>query len=129
MKLSVSHPDLTMIRFEVNHCVMEHQINQLEYVITIDQPAHIEIFFEPWKIKPLIRIDNHLIDYWLANANQYDHMIQLFWDNDFYHHYRERDIKSKMQYIGLHKQEDIDNYLGINNTNLEIVNQIKKYLA
>jgi hypothetical protein len=128
MKLSVSHPDLIMVRFEIDHVVIEHKQQNLEYVISIDQTADIKIFFEPWKISPLIRIDGHLIDYWLANVMQYDHMIQFQWNSGFYYDYQHRNIESKIQYLGLTKQEDIDYHIGINNSNLDIVDQIKKHL-
>ena len=128
MKLSVSHPNLTMVRFESNHEVVEYQQHEREYVVDIDCPATVEIFFEPWKTKPLVRVDDHLIDYWLADVMQYDHMIQMHWDEDFYVKYQQRNIQSKIEYLGLTKQEDIDYYLGINNSNLDIVEQIKKHL-
>jgi hypothetical protein len=128
MKLSVSHPDLNMIRFEIDQTVIDHEQQNYEYVVNISQAAEIKIFFEPWKISPFIRIDDHLIDYWLANVMQYDHMIQLHWSDNFYCDYQNRNIQSKIQYLGLTKQEDIDYYLGINNSNLDIVDQIKKYL-
>jgi hypothetical protein len=55
-------------------------------------------------------------------------MICLHWDLDFYQKYQDRNIKSKMEYLGITKQEDIDYYLGINNSHFDVVNQIKKYL-
>lgn len=128
MKLSVSHPDLTMVRFELNHEVVEHKQYDNEFKITVNNPATVEIFFEPWKIKPLLRIDDHLIDFWLADVMQFDHMIQLHWNSNFYKKYQERNIQSKIEYLGLTKQEDIDYYLGINNSNLDIVKQIKNIL-
>ena len=128
MKLSVSHPDFVMVRFEINNVVTPYQHENLEYIVDIQQPSDIKIFFEPWKIKPLLRIDDHLVDYWLANVMQYDHMIQLHWTSDFYREYQQRHIESTIKYLGLTKQEHIDYYLGINNSNLDIVEQIKKYL-
>lgn len=128
MKISVSHPDITMVRFEINNQVVEHKTQDRKYTIEIEQPAIIKIFFEPWKTKPLVRIDDHLIDYWLANVMQYDHMIQFQWTDNFYSEYQQRNIQSKIEYLGLTKQEDIDYYLGINNSNLDIVEQIKKHL-
>lgn len=128
MKLSISHPKLTMIRFEINGQIVPHsQINQ-EFVVDVNQESNIEVFFEPWKTKPLVRINSHLIDYWLADIMQFDHMIQVRWDNNFYQRYQEKNIQCKMRSLGITKQEDIDYYLGINNSNFDIVEQIKKYL-
>jgi len=128
MKLSVSHRDLTMVRFEINSVVVDYQTVDQEFVVNIENQSNVEIFFEPWGIKPLIRIDNHLINYGLADVKQFDHMVKLHWSLDFYQKYQQRDIESKMEYLGLTKQEDIDYYLGINNSNTDIVEQIKDYL-
>lgn len=128
MKLSVSHPSITMIRFEVNGSVIPYFQSNKEFTVNIDQSSTIDIFFEPWKIKPLVRIDNHLLDYWLADISQFDHTIQLQWDGEFYQRYQKRIIDSKINYLKIDKQEDIDYYLGIHNSNNDIVNEIKKYL-
>jgi hypothetical protein len=128
MKLSVSHPLLTMVRVEINGQEIPYNQTGAEFIINIESSASVEIFFEPWKIKPLLRVDDHLIDYWLADVAQFDHMIRLHWDLNFYQKYQDRNIKSKMEYLGITKQEDIDYYLGINNSHFDFVNQIKKYL-
>lgn len=128
MKLSVSHPKLTMVRFEINQEVATFQVSGNEYYVEINQASDVEIFFEPWGVKPLVRLNNHLLDYWLANIQQFDHMIQIYWDKDFYHHYQQRNIDSKISYLKISNQEDIDSYLGINNSNLNLVNEIKNYL-
>jgi hypothetical protein len=128
MKISVAHPDLNMIRFEVDANVMPFIQNNEEFYIEVEDEANIQIFFEPWKIKPLLRVNDHLIDYWLADVLQFDHMIQFSWTKDFYSRYQAKNIQSKIDYLGITKQEDIDYYLGINNSHLDIVEQIKKYL-
>jgi hypothetical protein len=118
-----------MIRFEHNGVVMPHTINdKLVYCCEIPCAGTIEIFFEPWGIKPMLRIDNHLLDYWNASVMQFDHMIQLHWDEDFYNRYWQRIMDAKVEYLNLKSQEDIDYFVGVNNLNPEIVEKIKKIL-
>lgn len=128
MKLAVSHHALTMIRFEVNGVVIPYSYQQQEYIIDVSRDSVIEVFFEPWKTQPLIRIDNHLIDYWLASVEQFDHMIRFRWNFDFYQKYQQKIIQGKIDYLNLKTQEEIDYYLGINNSNQDLVTQIKQYL-
>jgi hypothetical protein len=128
MKLSVLHPDLTMLRIEIDGQIVKHETVGNAHSINIDRDCNIEIFFEPWKIKPLIRLDRHLIDYWLANVTQFDHMIKFHWGKDFYKEYQQKIVNSKMQYLGLTNQDDIDYYLGINNAYTDIVENIRKHL-
>jgi hypothetical protein len=117
-----------MVRFEINGQELPYNQVGNEFIINVDCAANIEIFFEPWKTKPLIRVDNHLVNYWLAEIAQFDHMVSLTWDRNFYQKYQQRAMQSKIEYLGISKQEDIDYYLGINNSHYDIVEQIKKYL-
>jgi hypothetical protein len=126
--LTVEHPNLTMIRFELNGSVIEHYQQQQEFCVDINCDGNIEIFFEPWKTKPLVRVNNHLLDYWCADMQLYDHMVGVKWDSEFYYRYQEKIVQGKIDYLNLKTQEDIDYYLGINNSNLDLVSQLKQYL-
>lgn len=128
MRLSVEHQKLSMIRFEVDGVVTPHCRENGQYCIDVNTSGVIEIFFEPWKIKPLVRIDDHLIDYWSADVVQFDHMVRFNWDQKFYQRYQQKSIQGKIDYLNLKTQEDIDYYLGINNSNQDIVTEIKQYL-
>jgi len=126
--LSVAHPDLTMIRFEINQIVMPHSEQDGEHGVTVPDASVIEIYFEPWKIKPLVRINNHLIDYWTAGVQQFDHMVRLYWDHGFYQRYFDKIMQGKMHTLKITTQEDVDYFLGINNANEDIVAEIRKYI-
>lgn len=128
MLLTIEHPDLTMVRFEVNGTVTKYYQQQNEFCTDIDCSANVEIFFEPWKIKPLVRINNHLLDYWCADIIHYDHMIKFVWDSEFYQRYQKKIIQGKIDYLNLNTQEDIDYYLGINNSHQDLVDQLKHIL-
>ena len=117
-----------MIRFELNGSVIEHYQQQQEFCVDINCDGNIEIFFEPWKTKPLVRVNNHLLDYWCADMQLYDHMVGVKWDSEFYYRYQEKIVQGKIDYLNLKTQEDIDYYLGINNSNLDLVSQLKQYL-
>jgi hypothetical protein len=129
MIISVTNSTITMIRFEHNGIVLPHVLDdKLVYCCEVASAGIVEIFFEPWGIKPMLRIDNHLLDYWNADVMQFDHMVQLQWDEEFYNKYWKRIMNAKVEYLNLKSQEDIDYFVGVNNLNPEIVEKIKKIL-
>jgi hypothetical protein len=118
-----------MIRFEIDHVVVPHRVEDREYIVEVGSPTLIEIYFEPWKIKPLVRTNNHLIDYWTAGVHQFDHMVRFHWDDDFYRRYFDKIMQGKMHTLKITTQEDVDYFLGINNANEDIVAEIRKYIS
>lgn len=128
MKISIGGSVLSMIRFEFNDQVIPHTFENQCYVADISGPGTIKVFFEPWKITPILRIDGHLLDYWNADILKFDHMIQLYWDDQFYDRYQARIIDAKIKFLNLTTQEDIDKYVGINNLNPDLLESIKKIL-
>jgi hypothetical protein len=128
MKISVHDPILSMIRFELNDQIVPHTFENRCYVADIEFAGTIKIFFEPWKIIPIVRIDGHLLDYWNADILKFDHMIQLRWDDQFYNRYQARIVDAKIEFLNLTTQEDIDKYVGINNLNPDLLESIKKIL-
>lgn len=129
MKLSVYHSLISMIRFEINGVEVPYRTENGLHVIELDYPCEIEIFFEPWKITPYVRRDNHLLEYKHANIKQFDHMIKFYWAEDFYDNYFESIKQSKIQYLELETQEEIDYFLGVDNHHEDLINKIYAALS
>ena len=126
MLLSVEHKQLEMIRFEIDHIEVDHTFKNNRYQIELPlKTCSVNVYFEPWKIKPLIRIDNHLCDYGLANFNQFDHMIELQWSPNFFDRYFKNLLQSKIDWFEKLGAENIPSKIGINVNDPILVQKIK----
>ena len=81
-----------------------------------ETPAHCKIEIQPWKLKPLVRFDNQLVNYGLAEITPWDHMLEFKLNENFLKKYLER--------TGQNVPDNMENYVGINNEHKEIINQI-----
>lgn len=115
-----------MIRFEIDHIEVDHTFKNNRYQIELPlKTCSVNVYFEPWKIKPLIRIDNHLCDYGLANFNQFDHMIELQWSPNFFDRYFKNLLQSKIDWFEKLGAENIPSKIGINVNDPILVQKIK----
>jgi hypothetical protein len=126
MIISVSHPELENYKIVSGEQTF---INQSAVLLPIDLTV-VNIYFEPFKIKPLLRIDNILINYWLANVIQYDHMLELPISDDFWIKYYNKETESQINFAKLNHANDpmaVDKYVGISDSS-EIIARIRKRL-
>jgi len=128
--LSVQYP-FSMLRIELDDIPAKYKKYKNSYYVKLLQPCNVKIFFEPWKIEPLIRIDNHLLNYALAEINCYDHMFEFFWDNDFYDRYFSNIIKFKLKSRNITdiNNLDYDLFIGYNNAHENIVRKIYEEIS
>ena len=68
-------------------------------------PVSIKIKIHPYKIKPLIRFDDVLVNYGLAGITPWDHMIEFEIKEDFFDYYFKNIIESKQQYLKITNNE------------------------
>lgn len=94
-------------------------------------PATIEVEFRPFKIKPMIRYNNFMLDYWLANIQLFDHELKFTITDTFFQDYKNKNIQGRIDSL-CESQKDSDHYwdkyIGINNLHPDIVQQIKKLI-
>lgn len=89
----------------------------------------VSVWFEPWGIKPNVRIDGVLIDYALAKIDQFDHKIDLVLGYDFCDRYHERDIQYRKAEIFEDRDSDpyvYDSVIGVGMMHQDLVDQIRR---
>lgn len=130
MNISVSHKDLTYVKIIIDGRELFQVENQNHVTQKIyPEPAQqLTIEFQPFGIKPLIRVDGFLLDYWLAGIKQQDHRIDLKIDSDFVDRYRCQDRRGRIDSLG-EQQKNIehylDKYIGIDNLYPDLVSDIR----
>ena len=95
--------------------------------IVPELPAHCKIEILPWKIKPIVRFDNQLVNYGLAEITPWDHMLEFKLNKNFLKKYFKNIILAKKKYLertGQNIPDNMESYVGVNNDHIEIVNQI-----
>ena len=103
--------------------------NKMSHAIQLGSlPAKLKIYITPYKIQPLIRFDGHLVNYGLAKIKPWDHMLEFTVHEDYLDLYFKEIIEAKRQYLSATGQNipaNMENYVGVNNANPELVSQIK----
>lgn len=126
MIISIAHPELQNYKIISGNQVC---INQSAIIMPTDSIV-INIYFEPFKIKPLLRIDNILVNYWLANVIQYDHMLEFSLSDDFWIKYYHKETESQIDFAKVNHANDpmaMDKYVGISDSS-EIIARIRQKL-
>jgi len=128
LTISIQHPDITMLRIEVDKQVIKPKhINNI-YYFRVQDLNNVEVFFEPWCIQPLVRFGYHLVNYGMAGINQWNHKLDFVADLNWAEKYFEQIVYYKKQYIGQTDQLNSDAYLGIDSFHWDIVEQIENKL-
>ena len=118
--------------YEENNVVLSKSLNKKHHVFkTKNLPAKIKMFIRPWKIKPLVRFDGHLVNYGLAKITPWDHMLEFTLDERYAEKYFDSIIDAKRQYLsktGQNQPDNMDLFVGVNNLEPEMVEKIKALL-
>jgi len=132
MLLELYHPELTEYKYFVNDVLISEGLCNCSVVIKINPgPDKISVWFTPWKIKPIVRIDNILVNYSLANICMYDHMLELSVPTDFFDQYHSADINSRIQSVFGNKPIDpalYDLVIGIGKSHTALIDKIRNIL-
>ena len=130
--IELYHKELSEYKYFVNDVlVSEGLCNQSVTIDITPSDSKISLWFMPWKIKPLVRVDGCLVNYALANICQYDHMLELVVNDDFFDQYHQADIDSRVHSIFNGKPVDrqlFDLVVGHGKSHCELVKQIKEAL-
>jgi len=92
-----------------------------------DLPAHLKIYINPYKIQPIIRVDNIMVNYGLAKITPWDHMLEFKLDNNFFDQYFSNIIEAKRLYLDLDKN-DIKKKIGLDKLS-ELMDKIEKNIS
>jgi hypothetical protein len=118
------------IKIIANHQLISEAYDCSTLIAVIDTlPAVIEVEFRPFKIKPIIRYNNFMLDYWLANIQLFDHKLEFTVTDTFFQDYKNKNMQGRIDSLS-ESQKGVDHYwdkyIGINNLHSDIVQQIKK---
>ena len=105
--------------------------NTTEIIVDIDLPAKIKVEFSPYKARPIVRLNNIMLNYWLANIMLYDHYLEFDVPTNFFLQYKDRDMQGRIDHVPAdeaHGQHYFDRYIGINNLYPELIDEIRKLL-
>ncbi len=132
--LEVVDKNLTSYRLYINDQLIEDK-NCNGKVITNISKGKIDFWLNPknqnWGIKPIIRINNFLLNTYLANITLYDHMFSFEFNDSFYENYKNKNLTSIQDAVPANKKNDhlyIDKHFGIDNFNENLVYEIKTIL-
>jgi len=125
--------EFTQVKVYVNTKLVVEQTNCKSLTYNIDQPlpADIDIEFQPFKIRPIVRLDNFLLDYWLANIILQDHKLSIRVTDTFFQDYKNKNIEGRIASLPLEQKNSEqfwDNYIGVNNLYPELTNEIKELI-
>lgn len=118
------------VKIYVNSELVTEQYNCANIVCDIDYefPFVISVEFFPFKIKPIVRYNNFMLDYWLADIYLQDHKLDLTIKETFYLDYKNKNINGRIASLPL-EQQNIehfwDKYIGINNLHPDLTNEVK----
>jgi len=126
--ISVYHPKLSMVRVTINNKVIRPKHRPSGIYFRVAHMDKVEIFFEPWCIEPLIRFNQNLLNYGMANINQWDHKLDFVFHKDWADEYFDQIIQYKKLYIGGSGTQDLnsDAYIGVDSFHWDMVEEIEK---
>lgn len=131
-KIEVAHPDINFVKLIRDQNILhEGFCKHSTEVSVVAAPETLSVWFEPWTIKPVIRINGIMINYAVAGINQFDHKIDFVLDSDFNDRYHHKDIEFRVKTV--FGDRDIDEYvfdsvIGHDRMYQDILQQIKKLI-
>ena len=90
----------------VNDQLIQKSLDAKEHVFEVNElPCQVTIKINPYKVRPIVRIANIMVNYGLAEITPWDHMLEFKLDVDFFDKYFENIVKAKTEYLNLNKTE------------------------
>lgn len=118
------------VKIYINTQLVTEQYNCASVACDIPHefPFTVSVEFFPFKIKPIVRYNNFMLDYWLADIVLQDHKLELSIKETFYQDYKNKNINGRIASLPM-EQQNIehfwDKYIGINNLHPDLIDEIK----
>lgn len=130
-QIELEHADLERTRLFVNgEQLLDVTVHKIwNTTVDLRQPAQVELWFWPWKIKPLLRLNGHLLDYSLAGVSQFDHMLCFDINRNYFARYGQALVDSRVesQFKGGPIDENIyDAVVGHGMRHQDLIEKIKR---
>ena len=122
------------VKVYINDVLVEEKYNCDGITCLVDQPIPLKIAIEffPFKIKPIVRFNDFMLDYWLADILLQDHRLEFTVSETFYQDYKNKNINGRIASLPKDKQhveQFWDKYVGINNLHPDLVKEIKNLIT
>ena len=131
VEVSYNQP-LESVKIFVNQTLVAESADTAVLTGTVDcLPAGVEVEFKPYGIKPVVRFNDYMLNYWLANVLVQDHKLEFTISKNFYKDYKNKDIAGRLAHLTIEEKSAenmYDKYIGINNLYPELVKEIKEFL-
>jgi hypothetical protein len=90
----------------VNDQSITKSLDAKEHVFSVQElPCKVKININPYKVKPIVRIDDIMVNYGLAKITPWDHMLEFELGSNFFDSYFANIVESKRQYLDLEKDQ------------------------
>ena len=131
--IEIEHTDnLEKICVTVNGQTIAEAQNTKFLSAELDQitPLNILVEFCPFGVKPIVRYNGFMLDYWLANIYLENHRLLFTVDQSFFKDYKNKNIQGRIDSLSDEQKSGqfFDKYIGINNLYPEILDNIKSNL-
>ena len=129
MIIEIEHSQLIDCKLHIDDVFIDETFNSSIHKFDITE-GNIKIFITPYNIQPIVRMDNILVNYGLAEITPWDHMLEFNYTFDFFKKYRESIVRHKMEHYNLTSidEKEYDFYIGIGNDHTTLVRDIYSIL-
>lgn len=134
--IELEHKDLNRVRLDINNkTVVDTEYDSVncnkcfEYTISYMDPVVIEVWFWPWKIKPILRLGGHMMNYGILGVQQFDHQLRFTLHPNYLERYGKNLIQSRIDSQfpdGVINQSIYDSTIGHGTDYSDLINKIKE---
>lgn len=129
IQLELGHKQLTNTRLTVDGIDVTEISSHNWLIENSEKFQKICVFFEPWGIDPILRINGFLINKWLGNVEMQNHCLQFLINQDFFKYYREKDLQGRIDSLGTNNRNvTIDRIVG-RSSNSDLVAVLKEKIV
>jgi|TARA_B110000977_G_scaffold178088_1_gene235287 hypothetical protein len=131
-QIKLTNSEKFSCEYIVNDRLISKSLDSKEHIFSVKElPCKVKINMNPYKVKPIVRIDDVMVNYGLAKITPWDHMLEFDLDSNFFDHYFTNIIEAKRQYLsrtGQNVPDNMESYVGVDNAHPEIVDKIKELI-
>jgi len=105
-QIKLTNSEKFSCEYIVNDRLISKSLDSKEHIFSVKElPCKVKINMNPYKVKPIVRIDDIMVNYGLAKITPWDHMLEFELDSNFFDRYFANIVESKIQYLNLEKNE------------------------
>jgi hypothetical protein len=79
----------------------------------LDNDQLVCVYFRPWKINPILRVNGFMVNKWLANVEVQDHCLKFIINKNFFQDYQNKDLQGRLNSLGPNPRDvSVDRIVG-----------------